>query len=38
MGTEEWEEVQAKGMENVFNKIIVEKFPNYLDHSGTKGF
>jgi hypothetical protein len=27
MGTEE-EEVQAKGLYNMFNKIITEKFPN----------
>jgi hypothetical protein len=28
MGTEEGEEVQAKGMRNIFNKIITENFPN----------
>jgi hypothetical protein len=28
MGIEEGEEVQAKGMHNIFNKIIAEKFPN----------
>jgi archaeosine-15-forming tRNA-guanine transglycosylase len=28
MGIEEREEVQAKGMHNIFNKIITEKFPN----------
>jgi predicted nuclease with TOPRIM domain len=28
MGIEEGEEVQAKGMRNVFNKIITENFPN----------
>jgi hypothetical protein len=28
MGIEEGEEVQAKGMHNVFNKIITENFPN----------
>jgi hypothetical protein len=28
MGIEEGEEVQPKGMCNVFNKIIVENFPN----------
>jgi hypothetical protein len=28
MGIEEGEEVQAKGMCNIFNKIITEKFPN----------
>jgi hypothetical protein len=27
MGIEEGEEVQAKGMHNIFNKIIIEKFP-----------
>jgi hypothetical protein len=28
MGIEEGEEVQAKGMRNIFNKIITESFPN----------
>jgi chromosome segregation ATPase len=28
MGIEEGEEVQAKGIRNIFNKIITEKFPN----------
>jgi hypothetical protein len=28
MGSEEGEEVQAKGMSNIFNKIITENFPN----------
>jgi chromosome segregation ATPase len=28
MGTEEGEEVQAKGTCNIFNKIITENFPN----------
>jgi hypothetical protein len=28
MGIEEGEEVQAKGMHNVFHKIITENFPN----------
>jgi chromosome segregation ATPase len=28
MGTEEEEEVQAKGIHNIFNKIITENFPN----------
>jgi hypothetical protein len=28
MDTEEGEEVQAKGMHNIFNKIITENFPN----------
>jgi chromosome segregation ATPase len=28
MGIEEGEEVQAKGMGNIFNKIITENFPN----------
>jgi polyribonucleotide nucleotidyltransferase len=28
MGSEEEEEVQAKGMHNIFNKIITENFPN----------
>jgi hypothetical protein len=28
MGIEEGEEVQAKGMRNIFNKTITENFPN----------
>jgi predicted nucleic acid-binding Zn-ribbon protein len=28
MGIEEGEEVQAKGIHNIFNKIIIENFPN----------
>jgi hypothetical protein len=28
MGTEEGEEVQVKGIHNVFNKVIAENFPN----------
>jgi hypothetical protein len=28
MGIEEREEVQAKGICNIFNKIITENFPN----------
>jgi hypothetical protein len=28
MGIEEGEEVQAKGMCNIFNKIITDNFPN----------
>jgi hypothetical protein len=28
MGIEEGEELQAKGMHNIFNKIITENFPN----------
>jgi hypothetical protein len=28
IGMEEGEEVQAKGIGNIFNKIIAEKFPN----------
>jgi chromosome segregation ATPase len=28
MGIEEREDVQAKGMPNIFNKIITENFPN----------
>jgi cephalosporin-C deacetylase-like acetyl esterase len=39
MGIEEEEEVQAKGIHNIFNKIITEKFSksreNYA-HSGTE--
>jgi hypothetical protein len=28
MGIEEGEELQAKGIHNIFNKIITENFPN----------
>jgi hypothetical protein len=28
MGIEEGEEVEAKGIPNIFNKIITENFPN----------
>jgi hypothetical protein len=28
MGIEEGEEMQAKGISNIFNKIITENFPN----------
>jgi hypothetical protein len=28
MGIEEGEEVQAKGIHNMFNKIVTENFPN----------
>jgi hypothetical protein len=28
MGIEEGEEVQAKGIHNIFNKIVTENFPN----------
>jgi hypothetical protein len=28
MGIEEGEELQAKGIHNIFNKIIKENFPN----------
>jgi hypothetical protein len=28
MDSEEWQEVQAKGIENKFNEIIAENFPN----------
>jgi hypothetical protein len=28
MGIEEGEEVQVKGIHNIFNKIITENFPN----------
>jgi hypothetical protein len=28
MGIEEGEEMQAKGIHNIFNKIITENFPN----------
>jgi hypothetical protein len=29
MGIEEWEELQAKGIVNIFNKIIAENSPNF---------
>jgi chromosome segregation ATPase len=35
MGIEEEEEVQAKGIHNIFNKIITENFLNFYAHSGT---
>jgi hypothetical protein len=36
MGIEDGEEVQAKGIRNIFNKIITEKFPNLENaHSAT---
>jgi hypothetical protein len=28
MGVEEGKEIQTKGIENVFNRIIAENFPN----------
>jgi hypothetical protein len=28
MGVEEGEEIQSKGIDNLFNRIITEKFPN----------
>jgi hypothetical protein len=37
MGNEEREEMQVKGICNIFNKIITENFPNLekvLPHSG----
>jgi archaeosine-15-forming tRNA-guanine transglycosylase len=30
MGIEEGEEVQEKGIHNIFNKIIIENFPNLM--------
>jgi hypothetical protein len=39
MGIEEGEEVQAKGISNILNKIITEDFPNLEEnytHSGTR--
>jgi predicted transcriptional regulator len=30
MGIKEWEEVQAKGLHNIVNKIITQNFP-YLE-------
>jgi hypothetical protein len=36
MGIEEGDEVQAKGMCNIFNKILMENFPNLeKDMPGT---
>jgi hypothetical protein len=38
MGIEEEEEVQAKGVGNIFNKIVAENFPNLkkeIAHPGT---
>jgi hypothetical protein len=40
MAIEKGEEVQAKGMHNIFNKIKTENFPNLektMYHSGTGG-
>jgi hypothetical protein len=40
MGIEEGEEVQAKGICNIFNKIIMEDFPNldtYKSHTDARG-
>jgi hypothetical protein len=36
MGTEEREEVQAKGICNIFNEIISENFPNLEKDSPIK--
>jgi hypothetical protein len=40
MGIEEGEEVQAKGIHNIFNKIITENFQilKSFVHSGTGSF
>jgi hypothetical protein len=40
MDVEEVKEVQAKGMENILNKIIAAIFPNLGEngHPGTGGF
>jgi hypothetical protein len=35
MGIEEGEEVQTKGMHNIFNKIIMENFPNLEKYCHT---
>jgi hypothetical protein len=35
MGIKEGEEVQAKGMHNIFNKIITENFPKRERYSHT---
>jgi archaeosine-15-forming tRNA-guanine transglycosylase len=40
IGIEEGEEVQAKGIHNIFNKIVTENFPNLeknYTHSITGG-
>jgi hypothetical protein len=41
MGIKEEEEVQAKGIHNIFSKIIAEKFPKSQEgavHSATGSF
>jgi hypothetical protein len=32
------EEIQTKGIDNMFNKIIAENFPNLESHSTVGGF
>ena len=36
IGVEEGEELQLKGTENIFNKIIEENFPNLKKYMPTK--
>jgi hypothetical protein len=36
MGIEEGEEVQAKGMHNIFKKIITDNFPNLNAHTNAR--
>jgi hypothetical protein len=35
MGVEEGEEIQTKGISNLFNRIIAEKFPNLKKDTAT---
>jgi hypothetical protein len=36
MGIEEGEEVQAKGICNIFNKVVAENFPNLKKEMPTQ--
>ena len=36
IGIEEGEEIQLKGTENIFNKIIEENFPNLRTYEDTR--
>jgi hypothetical protein len=36
MGVEEWDEIQTKDTDNLFNRIIAENFPNLKTHLGTR--
>jgi hypothetical protein len=37
MGIEEEKEVQVKGMENIFDKMIAKKFPKTCEREGHPG-